>query len=65
VIGESVVSFAAVGFDAVLVLGALGFLLGGGEWDEALFVTCHCDRPDCSGVRRVRGSRPEREGSGR
>jgi hypothetical protein len=63
VIGDSAASsFAAVGFDAALLLGALGYLLGGGEPGDPLFVTCHCDRPECSGVRRVRGYRPERDG---
>lgn len=59
VTGSPVLSLAASGFDAALLLGAVGFLLerSGGEHPrpviELRFIACHCDRPGCSGVRRT------------
>ncbi len=39
------------GLDAVLVLAGVVALTG--PCKELKFVPCHCDRPDCAGVRRV------------
>lgn len=58
-------SLAATGFDTALLLGVVGYLLGrsGGESSSEpelvglRFVPCHCDRPQCSGVRRLRVGR--------
>ena len=60
-IGDPVVSLAAMGFDASLLLGSVAFLFraaGDGESvstesAELRFIACHCDRLECSGVRRV------------
>lgn len=39
------------GLDAVLVLAGVVALTGPRK--ELRFVPCHCDRPDCAGLRRV------------
>lgn len=51
---------AVVGFDAALLLSAVGFFMNpvrvdaGADVAELRFVRCRCADPKCAGVRRVR-----------
>ena len=53
-------SLAVVGFDAALLLSAVGFFMNPVRVDgragvaELRFIRCHCTDPKCAGVRRVR-----------
>ena len=49
---DPALSLAVVGgLDVVLVLAGVVTLTGPRK--ELRFVPCHCDRPDCAGIRRV------------